>query len=91
MRKFFIIFLTSVSFFLSYFSRIAWSIVSVYSSLKPTAVEDGIIFSLFFLGYIIVQIPAGIISDQKAYNSRYFIPFRVGYFLFHFWIFFLYF
>lgn len=65
MKKFFIIFLTSASFFLSYFSRLAWSIVSVYSSLKPTQIEDGIIFSLFFAGYIIVQIPSGLISDRK--------------------------
>ncbi|ARM76154.1 MFS transporter [Acidianus manzaensis] len=65
MNRFFIIFLTSISFFLSYFSRIAWSIVSVYSSLRPTEVEDGVIFSLFFLGYIIVQIPSGIIADKK--------------------------
>ncbi|AWR97455.1 MFS transporter [Acidianus sulfidivorans JP7] len=65
MNKIFVIFLTSISFFLSYFSRLAWSIVSVYSSLNPTAVEDGIIFSLFFVGYILVQIPAGIIADKK--------------------------
>lgn len=64
MKKWFIVFITSTSFFLSYFSRIAWSIVSVYSSLKPTVVEDGIIFSLFFVGYVIVQIPAGFLSDK---------------------------
>lgn len=64
MKKFLIVFITSASFFLSYFSRIAWSIVSVYSSLKPTQVEDSLIFSLFFLGYIIVQIPAGIASNK---------------------------
>ncbi|BFH72879.1 MFS transporter [Sulfurisphaera javensis] len=63
MKKWLIVFISSLSFFLSYFSRIAWSIVSVYSSLKPTVVADGIIFSLFFAGYIIVQIPAGLLSD----------------------------
>lgn len=65
MRNFFIIAITSISFLLSYFSRIAWGIVSAYSSLKPTTIEDGIIFSLFFLGYIVVQIPSGIVSDIK--------------------------
>ena len=63
MNRWFVLFLSSASFFLSYFSRIAWSIVSVYSSLRPTVVEDGIIFSLFFVGYILVQLPAGILSD----------------------------
>lgn len=48
---------------MSYFSRIAWSIVSVYSTLRPSVIEDGIIFSLFFIGYVMVQIPAGIMSD----------------------------
>ncbi|BAB67573.1 MFS transporter [Sulfurisphaera tokodaii] len=66
LKKIFIVFISSLSFFLSYFSRIAWSIVSVYSSLKPTVIEDGIIFSLFFIGYIIVQIPAGILSDYVS-------------------------
>ncbi|PVU74763.1 MFS transporter [Acidianus hospitalis] len=59
-----IIFITSLSFFLSYFSRIAWGIVSVYSSLKPTEVQDSIIFSLFFIGYVIVQIPSGFIANS---------------------------
>ncbi|MFP3400528.1 MFS transporter [Acidianus sp.] len=59
-----IIFITSLSFFLSYFSRIAWSIVSVYSSLKPTELQDSIIFSLFFIGYVIVQIPSGFIANS---------------------------
>lgn len=54
----------SASFFMSYFSRLAWSIVSTYSSLKPTIVEDSIVFSLFFIGYVVVQVPAGIISDR---------------------------
>ena len=66
MRRGFVVFLSSASFFLSYFSRIAWGIVSVYSSLKPTVIEDGIIFSLFFVGYILVQLPAGILSDIIA-------------------------
>ena len=64
MRKFLIVFITSTSFFLSYFSRIAWSIVSVYSSLRPTQIEDSVVFSLFFVGYVVVQIPAGIVSNK---------------------------
>lgn len=60
---------SSASFFLSYFSRLAWSIVSVYSSLRPTVIEDSIIFSLFFIGYVIVQLPSGLISDEV--NPRY--------------------
>ncbi|MFP3064664.1 MAG: MFS transporter [Sulfolobus sp.] len=68
MKKVFIIFLTSASFFMSYFSRIAWSIVSVYSNLKPTEIEDSIIFSLFFIGYILVQLPAGFLSDKVKPN-----------------------
>ncbi len=59
-----VIFVTSLSFFLSYFSRITWSIVSVYSSLKPTELQDGIIFSLFFIGYVVVQIPSGLIANS---------------------------
>ncbi|AFZ69933.1 sugar phosphate permease [Caldisphaera lagunensis DSM 15908] len=64
MKKSLIIFITSSSFFLSYFSRIAWSIVSSYSSLKPNTIQDSLIYSLFFIGYVIVQIPAGLVSDQ---------------------------
>ncbi|MEM3230188.1 MAG: MFS transporter [Metallosphaera sp.] len=61
----FLIFVTSSSFFLGYFARIAWSIVSVYSTLRPTEIQDSVIFSLFFLGYVIVQIPSGMISDRR--------------------------
>jgi MFS family permease len=68
MKKVFIIFLTSASFFMSYFSRIAWSIVSVYSNWKLTEIEDSIIFSLFFIGYILVQLPAGFLSDKVKPN-----------------------
>lgn len=49
---------------MSYFSRLIWSIVSNFSSLKPTEVEDGIIFSLFFVGYVIIQIPSGAVVDR---------------------------
>lgn len=55
---------SSIAFFLSYFSRLAWSILSPFSSLKPTIEDDGIIFTLFFIGYVSVQIPAGILSDK---------------------------
>lgn len=66
MKYWYIIFLSSAAFFLSYFSRITWSIVSAYSSLKPTIPEDSLIFSLFFLGYVIVQLPSGILSDMLS-------------------------
>jgi MFS family permease len=59
-----IVALSAVAFFLSYFSRLAWSILSPFSSLKPTIEDDGIIFTLFFVGYVLVQIPSGILSDK---------------------------
>ncbi|WP_054843019.1 MFS transporter [Vulcanisaeta distributa] len=63
-RDIYVVGAASASFFMSYFSRLAWSIVSTYSSLRPTIVEDSIVFSLFFIGYVVVQVPAGIISDR---------------------------
>ncbi|WP_054849014.1 MFS transporter [Vulcanisaeta sp. JCM 14467] len=63
-RDIYIIGVASASFFMSYFSRLAWGIVSAYSSLKPSIVEDSIVFSLFFIGYVVVQVPAGVISDK---------------------------
>ncbi|WP_292320253.1 MFS transporter [Caldisphaera sp.] len=73
MKKSLVIFITSSSFFLSYFSRLAWSIVSTYSSLRPTTMEDSVIYSLFFLGYVLVQIPAGFVSDKVKPSSIAFI------------------
>ncbi|WP_338601997.1 MFS transporter [Sulfolobus tengchongensis] len=63
-----IIFISSLSFFLSYFSRVTWSIVAPFSTLKTTTTEDSIIFALFFFGYILVQIPSGILSDRISAN-----------------------
>ncbi|MGC8606732.1 MAG: MFS transporter [Vulcanisaeta sp.] len=63
-RDTYLVGIASASFFMSYFSRLAWSIVSTYSTLKPTIIEDSMIFSLFFVGYVVVQVPAGIISDR---------------------------
>ncbi|WP_243675576.1 MFS transporter [Vulcanisaeta distributa] len=65
-RDIYVVGVASASFFMSYFSRLAWGIVSAYSSLRPTVVEDGIVFSLFFIGYVVVQVPAGIISDRVS-------------------------
>jgi Arabinose efflux permease len=45
-------------------SRLSWSIISTYTVLKPTIQEDSLIYSLFFGGYTIVQIPAGLLSDR---------------------------
>lgn len=56
--------LASASFFMSYFSRLAWGVVSAYSSLRPTVVDDSIVFSLFFAGYVAVQVPSGALSDR---------------------------
>lgn len=60
--------LCSAAFFLSYFSRLIWSVVDAYSTLYPTVAQSGLIFSLFFVGYIIIQIPAGVISDRVPPN-----------------------
>nr|WP_069806813.1 MFS transporter [Vulcanisaeta thermophila] len=70
-RRWFLVGIASASFFLSYFSRLAWGIVSVYSTLRPTIVEDSIVFSLFFIGYVIVQLPSGFVSDRV--DPRYVI------------------
>ncbi|WP_253823050.1 MFS transporter [Acidianus sp. RZ1] len=64
MNKWFIVAISSASFFLSYFSRLTWSVVSTFSPFHPTVQEDGTVFSLFFVGYIIVQLPAGILADK---------------------------
>jgi len=63
LRKGLVLFLCSTSFFMSYFSRLVWSIVSSFSPLRPTQVDDGVIFSLFFVGYVVVQIPSGFLAD----------------------------
>ncbi len=55
--------LSFAAFFLSYYSRLAWSVLSAYSSLRPTPYESGLVFSLFFAAYIAVQVPAGLASD----------------------------
>ena len=60
--------LCSAAFFMSYFSRLIWSVVDAYSTLNPTVTQSGLIFSLFFVGYIITQIPAGAISDRVPPN-----------------------
>ena len=64
-----IVTLSSAAFFVSYFGRMMWSVFDVYAtSLRPTLVEDSLIFSLFFAGYVIVQIPAGLVSDRVPPN-----------------------
>jgi predicted MFS family arabinose efflux permease len=56
--------LCSASFFIGYFSRLSWGVLASYSSLNPTISDDSIIFSLFFFGYTIVQLPAGLLADR---------------------------
>ncbi|BAB59392.1 hypothetical protein [Thermoplasma volcanium GSS1] len=64
MRKLFPLIIASSSFFLSYYVRLSWSILSVYMPFRPTIEEEGLAFSLFFVGYVIVQIPSGFVSDR---------------------------
>ncbi|ACP55076.1 MFS transporter [Saccharolobus islandicus] len=68
-----VIFLSASSFFLSYFSRVTWSIVAPLSTLKTTTTEDSIIFALFFLGYILIQIPSGTLADRISANRLLFL------------------
>ncbi|MCH4815994.1 MAG: MFS transporter [Saccharolobus sp.] len=68
-----VIFISASSFFLSYFSRVTWSIVAPLSTLKTTTTEDSIIFALFFLGYILVQIPSGMLADRISANHLLFL------------------
>ncbi len=64
-----IVALSSAAFFVSYFGRMMWSIFDVYAtSLRPTLLEDSLVFSFFFAGYVVVQIPAGIVSDRIPPN-----------------------
>ena len=56
---------------MGYFARLSWGVLSSYSSLKPSISEDGIIFSFFFTGYIISQIPAGFLADK--FSPKYII------------------
>ncbi|MCI4461045.1 MAG: MFS transporter [Thaumarchaeota archaeon] len=62
-RSYLYVVLASASFFLSYYSRLAWSVLSTYSSLHPTPYDDGVMFSLFFAAYVAVQVPSGMVSD----------------------------
>ncbi|MDT7869527.1 MAG: MFS transporter [Thermoproteus sp.] len=66
LRRAAVVALASASFFMSYFSRLAWSIASAYSDLRPTLYQDGVVFALFFAGYVAVQIPAGLLSDRAG-------------------------
>ncbi|QXJ35871.1 MFS transporter [Saccharolobus shibatae] len=68
-----VISISASSFFLSYFSRVTWSIVAPLSTLKTTTTEDSIIFALFFLGYILVQIPSGMLADRISANHLLFL------------------
>ena len=64
-----IVALSSAAFFLSYFGRMMWSVFDVYATaLQPTLLEDSWVFSLFFVGYVAVQIPAGLVSDRIRPN-----------------------
>ncbi|KAA8922721.1 MFS transporter [Thermoplasma sp.] len=64
MAKLYPLFVASASFFLSYYVRLSWTILSVYMPFRPTVAQEGLAFALFFVGYVIVQIPSGFISDR---------------------------
>ncbi|HYM41003.1 MAG TPA: MFS transporter [Thermoplasmata archaeon] len=64
-----IVTLSSAAFFMSYFGRMIWSVFDVYAtSLRPTLFEDSLVFSLFFVGYVAVQVPAGLVADRVRPN-----------------------
>ncbi len=64
-----IVALSSAAFFMSYFGRMMWSVFDVYATaLQPTLLEDSLVFSLFFVGYVAVQVPAGLVSDRIRPN-----------------------
>lgn len=76
MKRFFPIAISSAAFFLSYFSRLSWGVLSVYSTLTPTVADDSVIFSTFFVGYILVQLPSGLLSDR--YSSKVIVFIALG-------------
>jgi len=65
-RRWLIVVLASSSFFMSYFVRLSWAVLAPYSSFSPTKVENGAVFSVFFVGYVISQLPAGLLSDRTS-------------------------
>lgn len=65
-KKFYPVTIASTSFFLSYYTRLTWSILSVYVPFHPSIVQDTHVFSLYFFSYILVQIPAGFLSDKYS-------------------------
>ncbi|MGC9294648.1 MAG: MFS transporter [Thermoplasmata archaeon] len=73
MKKIYPLFVASTSFFLSYYSRLSWSILSVYMPFRPTVQEEALAFSIFFAGYVAVQIPAGLLSDKYSGGSIIFL------------------
>jgi len=65
-QKFYPVLIASVAFFLSYYTRLTWSILSVYVPFKPSVNQDAHIFAIYFFSYIIIQIPAGFLSDKYS-------------------------
>lgn len=58
--------LASAAFFMGYYTRLAWGILSNYAGYSASSAATGIVFSLFFAAYIAVQIPAGLASDKAG-------------------------
>ena len=69
-----IVALSSAAFFMSYFGRMMWSVFDVYATaiepMRPAGrlLADSFVFSLFFVGYVVVQVPAGLVSDRVRPN-----------------------
>ena len=59
-----ILVLCSLSFLVGYFIRLTWAILSSFSTLHPTVGDNSLIFSMFFAGYFVSQIPAGFLADK---------------------------
>lgn len=69
-RKFLILALLFLGWALGNFDRfvINYAIVDISKDLSLTATNTGIVLSIFFLGYAIMQIPGGLLADK--FGSR---------------------
>lgn len=62
--KWMVLAISSASFFLGYYARLQWGVVSPYTGFHFDSLQDGIIFSSFFLTYTLVQVPSGSVVDR---------------------------
>jgi len=66
MKRLYPITVASAAFFFSYYSRLSWSVLVVYMPFRPSVGQEAFAFSLFFVGYALVQLPAGFLSDKYS-------------------------